>query len=389
MLAGFAQVCQGSVDDRIRALFEVFDREQDGRLHFDEVMGVLCLIYKSILTPTMVVDFKTAGVDFDTIDELSLTSTQDLFRQVLYERPPISATTEAKSTAEGRQANLFSPHAQRSGHDVVVPPADKAEELTRKDFIDKLLASGEDSNTCSIDTIDLEGHQRWERDEPDLVPLIENVRLSGIGMPRIHPAQEFNRNEGVRPWRVAHAIQHLYLTYDEFKNACLRTPPAAGFSKATLLRLPLIKILKEILAPPDPMLWNCPVTYSRSTRKRGSRPTADAKEAVSPTVSPTLTKTRRVDGRISDCRQETSGNRSGTGELGHFHHNASSVVDEGARTRYGAGQVVNRQSVSVLSRRFNPVSEYCRGSRFFSARTGLWQQHRVCSGFDLIHFLWS
>eukprot|EP00922_Rhytidocystis_sp_ex-Travisia-forbesii_P065005 GHVS01096630.1.p1 GENE.GHVS01096630.1~~GHVS01096630.1.p1 ORF type:complete len:577 (+),score=121.54 GHVS01096630.1:295-2025(+) len=243
MLGGLAQFCQGSQEDRIRAVFEVFDREKDGRLYFDEVMGVFCLIYRVVLSTNMVVDLKQAGVEFDTIDDLALCSTQEMFRHVLCAR-----------------------ERKEKGDDEC---SDDAENEACSDVVERMLTADDNPNTCSIDTIDLEHSAEWRRrNDPEAVG-DGNVRWAHEEpqrcSKRVHPSLQFHIDEGAKSWRVATAKRNLYLTFDEFMASCLKTPPAAGFSKSTLLRLPLIMTLREILAPPAPILWNCPVNVSRTT----------------------------------------------------------------------------------------------------------------------------
>ncbi|PHJ18126.1 hypothetical protein CSUI_008052 [Cystoisospora suis] len=76
---GLPQLCRASHLDRIQALFALFDRRSSSKLHFDEMMEVFCFIYRVMLTPSVVCQFKQACLHFSTIDDLALHTTQHLF----------------------------------------------------------------------------------------------------------------------------------------------------------------------------------------------------------------------------------------------------------------------------------------------------------------------
>lgn len=319
LLAGLAQVCQGTQEDRIRALFEVFDRERDDKLFFDEVMGVFCLIYRVVLSPSMIVDLKQAHVEFDTIDELALCSTQELFRRILYQReqskiqpqPFASSPSFCQVPASSPTSYLFRECSNGEEDD---------KEFPRLDFIEQMLLSNEDSNSCSIDTVDLESNARWRglslgriSRPPRTVRLAEEKNTYH----RLHPALQYHKDEGIGPWRVANSMRHLCLSYEEFKQACLRAPPAAGFSKSTLLLLPLIETLKEILAPPEPTLWNCPVNRSASRRAgSGGKATSVRGEGMQGSSIDPL-----VEGGRKDDKQRGRGGRTQAGEKSDYELN--------------------------------------------------------------------
>eukprot|EP00923_Selenidium_pygospionis_P060457 GHVN01106381.1.p1 GENE.GHVN01106381.1~~GHVN01106381.1.p1 ORF type:complete len:346 (-),score=38.71 GHVN01106381.1:2895-3932(-) len=46
LLGGFSQMCRGTHDERVLALFKTFDRHEQGEFNMDDFMGVMCFVYR-------------------------------------------------------------------------------------------------------------------------------------------------------------------------------------------------------------------------------------------------------------------------------------------------------------------------------------------------------
>ncbi|PFH36239.1 hypothetical protein BESB_044310 [Besnoitia besnoiti] len=244
---GLPQLCRASHDDRIKALFELFDRRGCRRLHFDEVMEVFCFIYRVILTPSVVSQLKEASLDFTTIDDIALHTTRQLFshlrRASALPLQPSRASIAFKYGFPSRAAPSETSPASRS--------ATAAEGSSREKLSSAPSASYFASSRRPATPLDAwEGRERrCERGDENREAKTREIAATEEG-----------------PWKQALQRRDEFISYKDFKEICATLPPSVGFSKASLLELPLILLVRDVLAP----LRSHVVIRRRRSASRGS-----------------------------------------------------------------------------------------------------------------------
>ncbi|KEP64082.1 UNVERIFIED_CONTAM: hypothetical protein HHA_319540 [Hammondia hammondi] len=247
---GLPQLCRASHEDRIKALFELFDRRRSRRLHFDEVMEVFCFIYRVILTPSMVCQLKEACLHFTTIDDLALHTTQQLFSRL---RP------RASSPQTFRFSSISFRHGNRL--DAASDEVKKVHSKANPDESDAAATAAyrrppwrtEEDFGC-IDTRrarEADPVQRTQnpsgRESPSLVKVGEAKVQETVERERRDLGFLFEQSD---PWRQAQKRREEFISYREFKEICASLPPSVGLSRASLLELPLIVLVRDVSAPP-------------------------------------------------------------------------------------------------------------------------------------------
>eukprot|EP00923_Selenidium_pygospionis_P060452 GHVN01106376.1.p4 GENE.GHVN01106376.1~~GHVN01106376.1.p4 ORF type:complete len:220 (-),score=29.73 GHVN01106376.1:2236-2895(-) len=194
LLGGFSQMCRGTHDERVLALFKTFDRHEQGEFNMDDFMGVMCFVYRSILTIQLSTDLKNAGVRFHTIDDLAFQTAREMFGD--------SCQVQIR-----RKGNHY-------GHG---------------------FGSARDFDVDSYDSVETE---EVGFDAPP--PLIYGQLGTLIDPP---------------VWGGGNA--HRTVIFKEFENVVVSTPKIAGFSKSTLLRTPFICLMRRLMSSTLPELLSC------------------------------------------------------------------------------------------------------------------------------------
>jgi hypothetical protein len=66
LICGVSLLCAGSEDDKIHAVFQVFDENGDGFISMDEMYKFLTSVFKVVLTPNVMGVMNTMGVQVES-----------------------------------------------------------------------------------------------------------------------------------------------------------------------------------------------------------------------------------------------------------------------------------------------------------------------------------
>ncbi|OEH77238.1 hypothetical protein cyc_02036 [Cyclospora cayetanensis] len=80
LLLTLCNFCSVEGDERIRAIFALFDREESGSLHFFVVAAVFHHLHRMLLTPFILDKFRRAQIPFRTVDDLAIASAVEMFK---------------------------------------------------------------------------------------------------------------------------------------------------------------------------------------------------------------------------------------------------------------------------------------------------------------------
>ncbi|CEM05667.1 unnamed protein product [Vitrella brassicaformis CCMP3155] len=203
LVCGLAQFCEGDKEQRLRGLFELFDVDGDGHITYDEMVDLLSTIYRVMLTPAVVLDLKKAGVQPQSVIQLSRESATECF------------------------SRLSSNHHQQQ----LTPPDQRPPVPSYPTPIIGIIA---------------QQHQHQQQQQ----------HLSSLQHDPAHDMVTANgEGQGDKDERS--------ISFDDFREWCESTPPRVGFSRSSVLRAPFVRVLNSLLAPPHPHLLDCPVTPPR------------------------------------------------------------------------------------------------------------------------------
>ncbi|KAL8436227.1 hypothetical protein Efla_003757 [Eimeria flavescens] len=184
LILGLCQFCRSDDDERMKATFALFDNEGRGRLHFFVVAGVFHHLHRILLTPYVVDMFRRARVTFNSVDDLAVASAVEVFRM----KYPFLGDA-AGSSEKGNISAAATATATRAAATPAAAAAAAAACAHNKLFID----------------------------------LTEE------------------------PWKSAACHAGLELSYEDFVRVCEDTPKIASMTQRSLLRLPLIVALRDLI----------------------------------------------------------------------------------------------------------------------------------------------
>eukprot|EP00397_Hematodinium_sp_SG-2012_P010303 GEMP01010413.1.p1 GENE.GEMP01010413.1~~GEMP01010413.1.p1 ORF type:complete len:337 (+),score=80.41 GEMP01010413.1:170-1180(+) len=80
LICGISLLCQGSEEQKIRAVFDAFDENGDGFISMDEMFKFLTSVFKVVLTPSVVQGMKTMGVEAESPEDLASVTSLECFK---------------------------------------------------------------------------------------------------------------------------------------------------------------------------------------------------------------------------------------------------------------------------------------------------------------------
>lgn len=80
LICGISLLCSGSEDDKIHAVFNVFDENGDGFISMDEMFKFLTSVFKVVLTPNVMGVMNSMGVTVDSPEDLASVTALECFK---------------------------------------------------------------------------------------------------------------------------------------------------------------------------------------------------------------------------------------------------------------------------------------------------------------------
>lgn len=81
LICGMSLLCSGSEEEKINAVFSVFDVNGDGFIAMDEMCKFLTSVFKVVLTPNVMAVMNSMGVKVDSAQELAAVTALECFKQ--------------------------------------------------------------------------------------------------------------------------------------------------------------------------------------------------------------------------------------------------------------------------------------------------------------------
>eukprot|EP00933_Yihiella_yeosuensis_P034163 TRINITY_DN2768_c2_g3_i1.p1 TRINITY_DN2768_c2_g3~~TRINITY_DN2768_c2_g3_i1.p1 ORF type:complete len:360 (-),score=87.06 TRINITY_DN2768_c2_g3_i1:339-1418(-) len=80
LICGISLLCNGSEDDKIHAVFAVFDENGDGFISMDEMYKFLTSVFKVVLTPNVIGVMNSMGVTVESPEDLASVTSLECFK---------------------------------------------------------------------------------------------------------------------------------------------------------------------------------------------------------------------------------------------------------------------------------------------------------------------
>merc|ERR1712066_605333 len=80
LICGISLLCSGSEDDKIQAVFNIFDENGDGFISMDEMYKFLTSVFKVVLTPNVMAVMNSMGVQVDSAEDLASVTALECFK---------------------------------------------------------------------------------------------------------------------------------------------------------------------------------------------------------------------------------------------------------------------------------------------------------------------
>lgn len=80
LICGISLLCDGKEDDKIHAVFGVFDENGDGFISMDEMYKFLTSVFKVVLTPNVLAVMNTMGVSVESAEDLASVTSLECFK---------------------------------------------------------------------------------------------------------------------------------------------------------------------------------------------------------------------------------------------------------------------------------------------------------------------
>ena len=80
LVSGCMVLCHGSEDEKLSAVFEVFDSDGDGCISMDEMFNFMIAVFHVVLTPQIIEDMKKAGAQIETAEDLASATAVECFK---------------------------------------------------------------------------------------------------------------------------------------------------------------------------------------------------------------------------------------------------------------------------------------------------------------------
>merc|ERR1712203_441901 len=112
LICGISLLCSGSEDDKIHAVFNVFDENGDGFISMDEMFKFLTSVFKVVLTPNVMAVMNSMGVEVHSAEDLASVTSLECFKTADLNHDGKLSVTEFKSwfyAPRNDPSFLFSP----------------------------------------------------------------------------------------------------------------------------------------------------------------------------------------------------------------------------------------------------------------------------------------
>jgi len=80
LICGISLLCNGSEDEKIHAVFDVFDENGDGFISMDEMFKFLTSVFKVVLTPNVMQVMNSMGVTVESAEDLASVTALECFK---------------------------------------------------------------------------------------------------------------------------------------------------------------------------------------------------------------------------------------------------------------------------------------------------------------------
>lgn len=80
LICGISLLCAGSEDDKIQAVFQVFDENGDGFISMDEMFKFLTSVFRVVLTPNVISVMNSMGVTVNSAEDLASVTALECFK---------------------------------------------------------------------------------------------------------------------------------------------------------------------------------------------------------------------------------------------------------------------------------------------------------------------
>jgi Ca2+-binding EF-hand superfamily protein len=80
LICGISLMCSGSEDEKIHAVFAVFDENGDGFISMDEMYKFLTSVFKVVLTPAVMGAMNSMGVSVESAEDLASVTALECFK---------------------------------------------------------------------------------------------------------------------------------------------------------------------------------------------------------------------------------------------------------------------------------------------------------------------
>merc|ERR1719329_1868017 len=80
VICGVSLLCSGGEEDKIHAVFDMFDENGDGVISMDEMFKFLTSVFRVVLTPNVMAVMNSLGVSVDSPQDLASVTALECFK---------------------------------------------------------------------------------------------------------------------------------------------------------------------------------------------------------------------------------------------------------------------------------------------------------------------
>jgi len=112
LICGISLLCAGTEEEKIHAVFEIFDANSDGVISMDEMFKFLTSVFKVVLTPNVLGVMNSMGVNVESAEDLASVTALECFKNADLNHDGKLSVSEFKNwfyTPRNDPSALFSP----------------------------------------------------------------------------------------------------------------------------------------------------------------------------------------------------------------------------------------------------------------------------------------